>query len=100
MSDNGAKPNFEKMYNELLLRYNSLVKAVQKLELDKGAVEQERDYFRQQLLNAEQNIAQQKTNLVNVVTTNNQTQQEMAQEIQGLRSELRKFDGDNHRLGN
>jgi predicted nucleic acid-binding Zn-ribbon protein len=97
MSDNGNKPTAEE-HNILQQRYDSLVKAIQKLELTNAALEHDNQFLRNQLLNAEQNIAQQKANLINAVTTSNQTQQDMASEISILKAELRE-NGDNSRLG-
>lgn len=94
-----SDPTIEEKYDALQKRYNSLVLAVQKLELDKASLEHDNQVLRNQLLNADQNIAQQKTNLINAVTTSNEAQQNMAQEIAVLKAELND-DGNNSQLGN
>lgn len=100
MNNQKEMPLKEK-YDVLQRRYNSLALACQKLELKLAEVKHDNQVLRNQLLNADQQIGQQKTNLINVVATSNQVKDTMASEISGLRAELRKVgNGDNHRLGN
>ena len=88
---------WEEKYNELLLRYDSLVSAVKKLEGNYQKLVEENEFYKEQLINCELNLSQQKTNLINVVTTSNQVKDDMAQEIADLRNELKGMrDGDKH----
>ena len=76
-----SRKELEEYYADNLARYNSLVKAVQKLELDNGALVQENAMLKEQIENADLNIAQQKATLLNVVTNSNKQKDDMATEI-------------------
>ena len=76
-----SRKELEEYYADNLARYNSLVNAVQKLELDNGALVQENAMLKEQIENADLNIAQQKATLLNVVTNSNKQKDDMATEI-------------------
>jgi hypothetical protein len=93
-----TKAELQTMYDDLLRRYNSLVAATQALELREKALIQENGFLTEQLENAELNISQQKTNLINVVTTSNATKDQMAKEIAELKGVIKN--GNHNHLGN
>jgi predicted nucleic acid-binding Zn-ribbon protein len=99
MTNNGH--NWEREYIELKRRYDSLVKAVRRLEERYSALESENEFHKTQLANAELNIVQQKQTLISSITVANQTKDDMATEVAELRAKIKRLEnGDNNRLGN
>ena len=96
-----TKKELEDINKQLERRYDSLARATQNLELKNGEQRKRINFLEEQLENAELNIAQQKTNLINVVSTSNQQKEDMAFEINELRAKIKRLEnGDNNRLGN
>lgn len=96
-----SDPTLEEKHDALSRRYKSLAKATQALELREKALIQENGFLTEQLENAELNIAQQKTNLMNVITTSNQTKDDLASEISLLKAKIKRLEnGNNNHLGN
>jgi chromosome segregation ATPase len=98
MSDNNdyTMAELKEINEQLDRRYSSISRAAQNLELKNKGLEQEVGVLKQQLENADLNIAQQKTNLANVIAESNQSKQDMASEIGELRAKIKRLEnGDN-----
>lgn len=101
MTDKIPYAELEAQHDALTKRYDSLVLAVQKIELANGDLVQRNNFLEEQLENSQLNVNQQKQNITRVVTESNRVKDEMAAEIADLKSKLKAAENGNHnRLGN
>jgi hypothetical protein len=101
MTDKIPYIELEAQHDALTKRYDSLVLAIQKIELVNGDLVQRNNFLEEQLENAQLNVSQQKQTMINVVTESNRVKDEMAAEISDLKSKLKAAEnGNNNRLGN